>query len=141
MMGLEVGKYYEYMPLAFELTCFHIFPISIITSIGPLNGSQQSCQSYFIPGPVVTDPTMPPGPTINGSDGTVLIVNDVPGYQIDYSPVTSDDPILLPDVDCNLYGMEWAAIQICVKQVGTSLIVCETKIDLTGSREPLPSRY
>lgn len=97
---------------------------AVVTMIPPLTCTGSSCLSYFIPGPITVvkfDSNSPPIGKDNFSDATAFIVNDAPGYQIEYSPVTSEDPPLL-EIDCQMYGMPFAALLICVKQVGNSMI-------------------
>lgn len=92
-----------------------------IVMVPSLTCSGSSCLSYFIPGPIVFDPNMPPI-TDDDFPGATAWAVDAPGYQIDYSPVTTEDPILLPQNDCEPYGIDYAAILICVKQTGSSII-------------------
>lgn len=89
-----------------------------IATVPPLTCSGSSCVSYFIPGPIVFDANMPQITNDNYSDATAWVVNDAPGYQIDYSSVTNEDPVLLPDDDCEPYGTDYAAILICVIKLG-----------------------
>jgi hypothetical protein len=70
---------------------------------------------------VVQDPDLPAIDQGNFSDGTAIIVNDAPGYQIEYSPVTTTDPEVL-STDCRIYGVDGAALIICIKSAGSSLI-------------------
>jgi hypothetical protein len=95
-----------------------------VTTTTPLTCSGSLCLSYFLPGPmtvVLFDKTMPPIEKENFTEANAYIVHDAPGYQIDYSPVLATDPALQED-DCQQYGMPWAAIVICVKQVGDGFI-------------------
>jgi hypothetical protein len=71
---------------------------------------------------VVPDPTPPPIGKDNFTMASTYIINNAPGYQIEYSTVTNEDIQLIVDLDCKVYGMPWAALLICVKNVGTGLI-------------------
>jgi hypothetical protein len=90
-----------------------------IIAVPPLTCSGSSCLSYFVPGPIVFD-DMTTVSNDSFPDAIAWIVN-APGYQIDYSPVTSDDPPFSENY-CQTYGVDWAAIVICTKQVGASLL-------------------
>jgi hypothetical protein len=70
---------------------------------------------------VLFDKKLPPIEKENFTEANAYIVHDAPGYQIDYSPVLATDPALQDD-DCQNYGMPWAAIVICVKQLGDGFI-------------------
>jgi hypothetical protein len=95
-----------------------------VTTIPPLTCSTPPCLSYFLPGSmglVILDPELPPIGKNNFSDATAFIVNDAPGYQIEFTPVTTED-LPLEGNDCKIYGIPGAALQICVKAVGSELI-------------------
>jgi hypothetical protein len=97
---------------------------AVVTTILPLTCSGPSCLSYFLPGPmtaVLFDPNLPTIGKNNFSEANAYIVKDAPGYQIDYSSITANDPNL-DDGDCKIYGMAWAALFICVKEVGNGII-------------------
>lgn len=99
---------------------------AVITTIPPITCSNPSCLSYFLPGAMTLvsfDDNLPPIGKDNYSDAYVFIVNNAPGYQIEYEDVPPDDLTLsLPDGDCQLYGMPWAAILICIKKIDNALI-------------------
>jgi hypothetical protein len=91
---------------------------SKVVSVPPVTCSGTSCLSYFLPGSVpliVFDSGLPQIGKDNFTDATTFVVNMAPGYQIEYYPVTNDDPVLTID-DCQVYGTTAAAIQICVKE-------------------------
>jgi hypothetical protein len=95
-----------------------------VTTIPPLICSTPPCLSYFLPGSmglVILDPELPPIGKNNFSDATAFIVNDAPGYQIEFTPVTTQD-LPLEGNDCKIYGIPGAALQICAKAVGSELI-------------------
>ena len=51
------------------------------------------------------------------------IQDDAPGYQIDYQRIDRvNDPSMVMDTDCRLYGVPQTAIQICLKKVDQSLL-------------------
>jgi hypothetical protein len=97
-----------------------------VTTVPPLtcSTSDDSCVSYFLPGTVtqiVYDPSLPPILKQNFTDAGALLVNDAPGYQIDYSSIASDE-LAVQVGDCQIYGMPWAALLICIRSIGNSLI-------------------
>jgi len=96
---------------------------AIVTTIAPQTCSGNACQSYFLPGSISIieyDPTLPEIGKENYTEANGLIVNDAPGYQIEYSKI--DGELVLDEGDCRLYGVPSAALQICVRQNGTALI-------------------
>jgi hypothetical protein len=90
-----------------------------ITAVSPFACSDSSCLSYFIPGPVVGLNISVPKDSF--PDLTAWMVN-APGYQIDYSPVTNSSGTFNLTANCKLYGMNWAAIFICIKSSGFSFL-------------------
>lgn len=92
-----------------------------VTTVPPLSCSGPSCQAYFLPGTMSIVDFGPSLEPIQKDNFTVFIVNDAPGYQIEYSPVTTADPPLV-DTDCEIYGVPWAAIQICIKKAQIGFI-------------------
>jgi hypothetical protein len=95
---------------------------SLTTQISPINCSSSSCVSYFMPGPIsyiAYDRTLPQLPN-NFSDADVLVVNDAPGYQIEFVPVAADVQLSLSD--CRVYGMPYGAIGICLQAQEDGLV-------------------
>jgi hypothetical protein len=96
-----------------------------IATIPPLTCSGSSCLSYFLPGPITLllfDEALPMIETSDFQEADVLIVNDAPGYQLEFSQPTGNDSKLNLNTDCRPYGISWAMIIICIKKVGNSLI-------------------
>src|SRR5947207_11936288 len=64
-------------------------------------------------------------PNITMSDyptATTYILNDSPGYQVDFYPIKeSKDPPMTLD-DCRVFGIPFDAIQICLKKSNSSLL-------------------
>ena len=80
---------------------------AITKTITPLTCT--NCTSYFFPGAMMTvefDPGLPDIGRQNFSQAGVFIVNDAPGYQIDFAQVGPDYPPFVED-DCKVYGMNW----------------------------------
>lgn len=78
---------------------------------------------------IVLDPTQK---VVTGNDypGALASIQDnAPGYQLDFYPIdTVDDPYMTLD-DCQLYGVDFLAVQVCLKEApggsmlaGTSFI-------------------
>ena len=107
---------------------------AVITTVPPLTCSgSDSCLSYFLPGPmtlVFYDDNLPLT-RANYSDATALLVNDAPGYQVEYSQVANDESTL-QDTDCQLYGMPWAALLICIKNATGSGLIGGALSDIYG---------
>ena len=48
---------------------------------------------------------------------------DAPGYQVDFRNIDRvNDPSMIMDEDCRLYGVNETAIQICLKKDGPSIL-------------------
>lgn len=95
-----------------------------VTSVPPLNCSGEACHSYFLPGSmaaIALDPNLPAITPDRYPDANVYIQNDAPGYQIDYYPIPDEDPSIIL-ADCNLYGADNVALQVCLKSAGSSLL-------------------
>lgn len=97
-----------------------------VSSVAPLDCSPgETCNSFFIPGSMDTillDPSQPAISKDSYPKAISYIQNDAPGYQIDFRPIKlENDPPMSLD-DCHLYGISFMAIQICLKQVGTSFM-------------------
>jgi hypothetical protein len=94
-------------------------------AVAPLNCSGQYCNSYFLPGSwvnVVPDPNLPPISANEYPKATAYVQNDAPGYQLEFSYIDRvNDPKMTLD-DCQLYGVEDVAVQICLKEAGQSLL-------------------
>jgi len=97
-----------------------------VAAVPPLtcSDSDPSCVSYFLPGTItqlVYNSSLPPILKTNFTDATALIVTDAPGYQIDYTEIPGNETTLL-DSDCQVYGMPFAALLICLKNTEDGLI-------------------
>lgn len=95
-------------------------------SVKPLTGEM----AYFLPGPVSSIITKT---NITQSDfpaETALIQNDSPGYQIDFAPITKDDPPITLD-DCRVFGVNQIAFQVCLKNSNATLLAGISTRDLT----------
>jgi hypothetical protein len=96
-----------------------------VGTVKPLSCSGRSCSSYFLPGSMMTvllneSQTLPNDSSY--PDTTTFIVNDAPGYQLDFYPIdTETDPPMTLD-DCRVYGMTYMALNICLKQVGDTIM-------------------
>ena len=96
---------------------------AILTSTPPLTCSDPACFSCFLPGGmgiVEFDTNLPTIGKDNFSDATAFVVNDAPGFQIEYSPIDGD--LVLEEDDCRVYGTDTVALQICVKQTASGLV-------------------
>jgi len=80
--------------------------------------SNPTCTSVFLPG---GRSLLNPAPTRQNSSATALVVYDAPGAQIEFYPVSSEDPTL-STTDCHVYGYAGQGIQLCVKSVGNDFI-------------------
>lgn len=92
-------------------------------AVAPLNCSGDGCSSYFMPGlmsTIVFDSTQPSFDKY--PEGRALIQDDAPGYQVEFSPVDSEDHSPVMSTDCRVYGINKLAIQICLKSAGNSFI-------------------
>jgi hypothetical protein len=92
-------------------------------TVTPLSCSGESCDAYFIPGPlsiILFDPTSPNITAADYPDATSYIQQDAPGYQIDYYPIDEDPAFTLDD--CRVYGISNTAFQLCLKMSNSSLL-------------------
>lgn len=84
------------------------------------------CLSYYLPGSmstIVYQPSMAPITQDQYPTAVSYIQNDAPGYQIDFRNIDrANDPSMIMDEDCRLYGVDAAAVQICLKNTGPSLL-------------------
>jgi len=97
-----------------------------IAPVPPLtcSDSDPSCVSYFLPGTItqlVYSPSLHPVLKTNFTDATALVVIDAPGYQIDYTEIPGNETTLLSS-ECQVYGMPFAALLICLKDTEDGLI-------------------
>jgi len=93
--------------------------------VDPINCSGEACHSYFLPGSMATiilDPDKPALTPDIHPNAIAYIQNDAPGYQLDFYPADADAPDLTLE-DCHLYGLDILALQICVKEGNSSLLV------------------
>ena len=91
-----------------------------VIRIPPLSCSGDDCFSYFFPGGL--DSIFPrPGSYQQFPAATAYVVNDAPGYQIEFYPISSSDPQLITG-DCQVFGTPFSALQICIKKVDSNLI-------------------
>lgn len=80
--------------------------------------NSSSCTSYFFPG---GRSLLNPEPGRQNASATALVVHDAPGAQIEFYPVSSDDPTL-SSTDCHIYGYAGQGIQLCIKSAGKDFI-------------------
>ena len=91
-----------------------------VIRIPPLSCSGDDCFSYFLPGGL--DSIFPrPSSYQQFPAATAYVVNDAPGYQIEFYPISSSDPQLMTG-DCQVFGTPFSALQICIKKVDSNLI-------------------
>src|SRR5947207_12710299 len=79
---------------------------------------------------VVLDPTRPPIAKDQYPKAISYITNDAPGYQVDFQRI---DRFNAPDMmmsDCRLYGWDSAAVQICLKTYGHSILAGKFTLSL-----------
>jgi len=84
----------------------------------------EACNSYFMPGNpsnLVPDDSQPQITTDNFTDATSFIQYDAPGYQLDFSPIESDDPPMYWG-NCKRYGAKDIAIELCLQTVNASIM-------------------
>ena len=62
-----------------------------------------------------------PGSYQQFPEATAYVVNDAPGYQIEFYPISSSDPQLMTG-DCQVFGTPFSALQICIEKVDSHLI-------------------
>lgn len=94
----------------------------VSTPAAPL--SCTDCVSFLLPGALASvqfDPTQPNITSEDYTTATAFRQDDAPGYQIDYSPITSADPSMTLD-DCRVYGVSFVAVQLCLKASNSSLL-------------------
>jgi hypothetical protein len=95
-----------------------------VTGVSPLACSGEACHSYFLPGSMATillDPNEPAITPLTYPNAIAYIQNDAPGYQLDYYPVDVAAPGITLD-DCRVYGLDYLALQICLKERDSSLL-------------------
>lgn len=96
-----------------------------VRPVAPLSCSGEMCNSFFIPGSMMTillEPDLPPIQKDNYSSAVSYIQNDAPGYQIEFYPIDPvRDPPMTPN-DCRVYGLNMMAIQICLKKSESSMM-------------------
>jgi hypothetical protein len=96
----------------------------ISQSVSPLSCSGEGCNAYFIPGPlsnILFDPSVPNLNVTDYPTATSFIQFDAPGYQIEYCPIDPKDPAFTLD-DCRVHGGGTLAVNICMKNVNSSLL-------------------
>jgi hypothetical protein len=88
--------------------------------------TQDECLSYFLPGSMSSikyDNNTAPIPKNQYPKAVAYIQDDAPGYQIDFQQIDRvNDPTMVMDTDCRLYGVPQTAIEICLKKVDQSLL-------------------
>src|SRR5271154_2447272 len=91
---------------------------------------------------LIADQSQPQITTENFTDATWLIQHDAPGYQLDFSPLESDDsPMYLRN--CKRYGASDIAIEICLQSMNASFIACNPEFSSITypSVECMPTEY
>ena len=85
----------------------------------------EDCVSYFLPGSmssILIDNRTAPITKDQFPKAIAYLQNDAPGYQIDFRRIDRvNDPSMTMD-DCRLYGIDSAAITLCLKKVNHSLL-------------------
>ena len=102
------------------------------TSISPLACSGSNCTSFFLPGGAELARPIYGNETLFGTqvwdDSTALLVNQAPGYQLEFSPI-EDSFEFNTSTDCNTYGLTVGdGLHACIASDGNKLVAGE-KID------------
>jgi hypothetical protein len=102
--------------------------------VAPLHCSGDLCRSLLVPGTMdnmVYDPSQPNITQDTYPQAISYIQNDAPGYQVEFYPVdTETDPPLSLYDDCRVYGLDFMAVQICLKKVNNSFIAGNNSLKL-----------
>lgn len=102
----------------------------------PPNCFDAQCNSYFLPGSmsgVQLDPNLPPIASSDYPKAISWIQNDAPGYQFDFSPIDRvKDPSMTLD-DCRVYGTDFLAVQLCLKNADSSILAGTLLEDLADN--------
>jgi hypothetical protein len=94
-----------------------------LISTAPVTCSGPDCFSYFLPGAmslVAFDPALPYIGKENYTEAGAFIVHDAPGFQMDFFSVSEN--VTFKTDECHQYGIDAAAIQICIQRNGNNLI-------------------
>lgn len=107
-------------PLAFWAWIYGILVSpNYSTTIPPLHCSGPSCESYFLPGTIYLAQPQPPPIDVH-PEATEFILDNTVGYQIELYPPSSIDE--LNNATCKIYGNNYVAVLICLKQSGNDLL-------------------
>lgn len=107
-----------------------------VQPVTPLNCTGDQCKSFFFPGSmrnILLDPKLPPIGSNEYPGANSYMQNDAPGYQIDYAPLDPSDPTFSP-TDCQVFGIDMMAIQICLKTTQSSLLAGTCFVVVVNSR-------
>jgi hypothetical protein len=88
---------------------FKVWPIS------PMSCSGEYCLSLFLPG------TYPEILLTPNATGDSVVLYDIPGYQIEFYPMSSTDPSFDIASDCKYYDVSQNVI--CMKSVGNDILL------------------
>jgi hypothetical protein len=91
------------------------------------------CFSYVFPGSLVeTDiitenQTLLSGLDLDTRGSTALVVQDAPGYQLEYFPIPSEGQYLFDESNCRLFnGSSQNVVRICLKNINNTLLAGES---------------
>jgi hypothetical protein len=103
-----------------------------VKAVAPLSCTGTYCNSYFIPGSmstIVLDPNQTSVASNDYPEALASIQDNAPGYQLDFYPIDSASGSLMTLDDCHLYGVDFLALQVCLKSVpGGSMLAGTTFI-------------
>lgn len=71
---------------------------------------------------IVLEPNLPPITEDEYPDAISYIQNDAPGYQLDFGSVDSLEDLTFAPGECEVYGISFLALQVCLKTHGLSLL-------------------
>ena len=103
-----------------------------VATIAPVTCSGKDCLSIFLPGgmdSVRYDDSTGLRTLFSGDfpgDYTTIVVNNAPGYHIEYAAITSIDPefVFDPDTDCTMYLQSIGdGLYICMVERGVQLFL------------------
>jgi len=104
---------------------------TIVTGIAPLSCSGSDCTSIYLPGGIDLVRLAEGGPnaTLFGAqlpDGPTFLVNNAPGYQLEFFLPTPGGYVFNSTRDCATYGgTNNEALHICVAAEGTKILAGE----------------
>jgi hypothetical protein len=86
---------------------------SMVVSVDPLYCGESNCTPIFLPGglELVRRPDASTLYNEGHLEEPVVIVQDAPGYQLEFSPTTYAFDY---SVECINYGTEWSSLNVCL---------------------------